>query len=282
MSENEKVIDVEVVEEAVNPDVYFKMIKDMKHTTSDEDLDKFYDSSLLLLEKYRKLGQKAMLRKLMFIVDCIPKERELVKKGIDVFIYRDDIEEYINSVENKVVKIIELKNYPREIPDELVPTIDETRDIFDEYFVLFTDFTGKIERKVEADRRAKDPILFGAFMDSRNNNLNDRLYYLGDWEDEYCDLTLEKLVEAKGKDILKTIGTPTTKDELVEECRRYLNPSSSASIDNNNYIAYNNISYTTSSSTYTTPPVSITVQAPVKEKPGFFNKIRSFFGNKNE
>ena len=282
MSENEKVIDVEVVEEAVNPDVYFKMIKDMKHTTSDEDLDKFYDSSLLLLEKYRKLGQKAMLRKLMFIVDCIPKERELVKKGIDVFIYRDDIEEYINSVENKVVKIIELKNYPREIPDELVPTIDETRDIFDEYFVLFTDFTVKIERKVEADRRAKDPILFGAFMDSRNNNLNDRLYYLGDWEDEYCDLTLEKLVEAKGKDILKTIGTPTTKDELVEECRRYLNPLSSASIDNNNYIAYNNISYTTSSSTYTTPPVSITVQAPVKEKPGFFNKIRSFFGNKNE
>lgn len=282
MSENEKVIDVEVVEEAVNPDVYFKMIKDMKHTTSDEDLDKFYDSSLLLLEKYRKLGQKAMLRKLMFIVDCIPKERELVKKGIDVFIYRDDIEEYINSVENKVVKIIELKNYPREIPDELIPTIDETRDIFDEYFVLFTDFTGKIERKVEADRRAKDPILFGAFIDSRNNNLNDRLYYLGDWEDEYCDLTLEKLVEAKGKDILKTIGTPTTKDELVEECRRYLNPSSSASTDNNNYIAYNNISYMTSSSTYTTPPVSITVQAPAKEKPGFFNKIRSFFGNKNE
>ena len=282
MSENEKVIDVEVVEEAVNPDMYFKMIKDMKHTTSDEDLDKFYDSSLLLLEKYKKLGQKAMLRKLMFIVDCIPKERELVKKGIDVFIYRDDIEEYINSVENKVVKIIELKNYPREIPDELVPTIDETRDIFDEYFVLFTDFTGKIERKVEADRRAKDPILFGAFMDSRNNNLNDRLYYLGDWEDEYCDLTLEKLVEAKGKDILKTIGTPTTKEELVEECRRYLNPSSSASTDSNNYIAYNNISYTTSSSTYTTPPVSITVQAPVKEKPGFFNKIRSFFGNKNE
>ena len=100
-----------------------------------------------------------MLRKLMFIVDCIPKERELLKLGYDIFIYKDDIEEYINSVQNKVIKIIELKNYSREIPDELVDTIERTRDIFNgNFYVLFTDYTGKEERRVEKERREKDPL----------------------------------------------------------------------------------------------------------------------------
>ena len=250
-------------ENLITPDEYFNKVKEMKQKTSDEALDRFFDNSLMLLEKYKKLGQIQMMKKLMFVIDCIPKERELVKKGIDVFIYKDDIEDFINSVESKVVKIIELKNYPREIPDELIPVIEDTKEIFDEFFVLFTDYTGKVERKVQAERRSKDPILFGAFM--KNSLLNDRFYYIGDWEDEYCDLTLEKLLEKQGNDIAHSIGTPTNKEELIEECKRLLESKTK-----DGWAVRENISYVEPISA-----VSKTINLPTK-KPGFFKRIKNY------
>lgn len=207
---------------AIEPAKYFEVVKEKKNQNTDEVLDKFYESCIVLLDKYRKTGQELSMRKLMFIINCIPKERELLKLGYDIFIYKDDIEEYINSVRNKVIKIIELKNYSREIPDELVDTIEQTKDIFNgNFYVLFTDYTGKEERRVEKARREKDPILFGVFKQDRE--LNDRFYYLGDWEDEYCDLTLEKLINERSTDIVNTIRTPINADELMEECNRLVN-----------------------------------------------------------
>ena len=135
----------------ITPAEYFEQLKQLKHENTNESLDTFYDASLALMKKYKLLGQKKMIRKLMFIVNCIPKEKQLLDMGINTFIYKDDIEEYINTVDKKVVKIIELENYPRDIPDELIPIIQTTQDIFDEYFVLFTDYTGKVERQVEKE-----------------------------------------------------------------------------------------------------------------------------------
>lgn len=37
--------------------------------------------------------------------------------------------------------------------------------------------------------KAKDPILFGVIQGSR------KLYFIGDWIDDYCDLTLEKMMK---------------------------------------------------------------------------------------
>lgn len=204
--------------EQVTPNEYFETIKSLKKENTDEKLDNFYAASLLLLEKYKRLNQVETMKKLMFIIDTIPKERELLKIGINIFIYKDDIEEYINNVVNKTVKIIELERYPREIPDELVPIIEKTRNIFDQFYILFTDYTGKVERKVEKERRDRDPILFGVFKN--NSQMNDRFYYLGDWIDEYCDLTLEKLLAEQGEDIAKIIDTPMNKEELIDECLR--------------------------------------------------------------
>jgi len=161
------------------------------------------------------------MRKLLFHLDCIEKEREIVKMGITTFIYRDDIEEYIDTVAKDTVKIIELENYEREIPDEIVEIIGRVRDKFDQLYIVFTDYTGKVERQVQKERRAKDPILFGAFQNQTSRTVIDRFNYLGDWEDEYCDLTLDKMVnetEKAGKrNIVKTISTPADIQELKEQ-----------------------------------------------------------------
>lgn len=51
---------------------------------------------------------------------------------------------------------------------------------------------GKEERKIAAEKKDKDPILFGTFQDRKQKVCVDRFYYLGDWVDEYCDLTLDQ------------------------------------------------------------------------------------------
>ena len=161
-----------------------------------------------------------------------------------------------------------------EIPDDLVETITKTKDLFDEFYVVFTDYTGKEERKVEKERRDKDPILFGVFKNSVN--VSDRFYFLGDWVDEYCDLTLDKMVEEykakKGKDIVVTTEIPATSEELLERLKSY-------KIDDkkgNGFIISLNEAEATPTSREL--PVSSFKFEPSKdEKPSFFKKIRSVF-----
>lgn len=245
------------VESELTPWQYFEVIKDRKHHITDDELIRVYDNCLELLNKYKITGQKKGMQKLMFHLECIEKEREIVKMGIDTFIYRDDIEEYIDTVVKDTVKIIELENYEREIPDEIVEVIATVKDKFDQLYVVFTDYTGKVERQVEKERREKDPILFGTFENQNNRTVIDRFYYLGDWEDEYCDLTLDKMVnetEKAGKrNIVKTISTPEDLKELKDQL-------SHLSEVNGNFII-----------------------TQVQKKQGFFANIKTFFtGKRNE
>lgn len=205
----------------LSPSEYFDQVKERKTQITDMELQKVYDNCLELLNKYKITGQKKGMRKLMFHLECIEKEREIVKMGINTFIYRDNIEEHIDNVAKDTVKIIELENYEREIPDDIVELIGQVKDKFDQLYIVFTDYTGKVERQIERERREKDPILFGTFQNQSSRTVIDRFYYLGDWEDEYCDLTLDKMVnetEKAGKrNIVKTISTPADIEELKQQ-----------------------------------------------------------------
>lgn len=236
----------------ITPTEYFENLKAKKQTITDENLQKYYDNCLKLVSKYNITGQTKGLRKLIFHTKTIEKERELVKLGINQFIYRDDVEDYIDNVASKVVKIIELENYEREIPDEIVETISMTKDIFNQMYVVFTDYTGKVEKQIEKERRDKDPILFGTFQDRQTRTVVDRFYFLGDWEDDYCDLTLDKMVkeykQKKGKDIIFDFNTPVDIDEIVKQLN---------AMDQDNRLTIN----------------------PTKKKKSFFDKVRSVIKN---
>lgn len=211
----------------LTPQEYFDAMKDKKNTVTSEDLKKIYENCLELANKYRITGQIRGLRKILFCMESIEKEQQLVDMGITTFIYKDDIDFYIDTVANtrsrseRPIKIIELERYEREIPDEIVDVIDKTKELFDQMYVVYTDYTGKEERKIEAEKKQKDPILFGTFQNREKKVCIDRFYYLGDWVDEFCDLTLDKMInetEKLGRNIVRTITTP--KD--VEELREYI------------------------------------------------------------
>ncbi len=200
------------------PDQYFQLIKSKRQSVTDKDLQRIYDNCLELLGKFIKTRQVKAARKLIFHIECLEKEHLIVKSGINTFIYRDDIEEYIDNIAKDVVKIIELENYEREIPDEICGVVEQFRDVFNHFYVLFTDYTGKVERQVEQERRSTDPILFGTFQDDKTQTVVDRFYYLGDWEDEFCDLTLDKMLgeikEATERNASYKIASPNNLTEL--------------------------------------------------------------------
>ena len=205
----------------MTPSQYFENLKERRNKVTDADLVKFYDNAMIILNKYRITGQIEGMKKLMFHIDAVEKERELVKMGIDTFVYLEDVEEYIDEVAKNAIKIIELERYERDIPDEVVGVIEKTKHLFTRFYVVFTDYTGRVERKVAKERRDKDPILFGTFKDLGSQDPPEKFYFIADWEDAYCDLTLAKMVsevkEANGKDIAITISTPTEMAELKKQ-----------------------------------------------------------------
>lgn len=241
--------------EKITAQEYFDTIKDKKIITTDEELQKYYDNADKLIQKAMITNQTEQAKKLLFHLETIEKERELIKMGINTFIYKDDIEEFIDNVAKNTVKIIELERYEREIPDEAAELINQTKDIFDKFYIIFTDYTGKVERKALEERaKEKDPILFGTFQDEDTRVLIDRFYFIADWEDEYCDLTLDKMVaqmKNSNKSIEHKISTPLT----VNEIREQLN---SLKKKNDNIYVINN------------------TENKLEKSKGFFSKIKTF------
>ena len=171
--------------DTITPSQYFENLKNAKQTITTDALKNSYSIFIKLAEKYAELGQTEFktesLKKIDFLVDVLSKEEKLIEIGVTTFIYKDVIEDYIENIADKTVKIIEMSRYMRKIPDDLVEVVDKTKELFDEFYVVFTDYTGQEERKVEKERRDKDPILFGAFKNG--SNVSDRFYFLGDWVD---------------------------------------------------------------------------------------------------
>lgn len=243
----------------LDPEVYFKNIKDRVKTNTDENLKKLYDILTVQIDKAFKLKQNKLLQKLLFTFDVLEKEKKLFDIGIKTFVYRTDIDTYINKIEKNVVKIIDLKSYPREIPDKVAEIVVKLQDeqIFDEYYIVFTDYIGEVESQVKEERRRKDPILFGIFKtEAYGRQLHDRFYYIADWEDEFCDLTLVKMVDTMAKKGIQ-IERPVYVDEVnIDAIREYTN----SLIDKNN---------------------AIMLQPKKQKKKSFFDKINVFKRSEN-
>lgn len=200
------------VEALLTPTEYFDMLKGKRQEADKESIQQMYDAACKLMRKYQVTGQRSGAQKLYKFAQVCEKELQAIEFGVTTYVNRKDLDEYISNIASKQVVIIELENYERDIPDELVDQISKFREhhIFDAYYVLFTDYTGGERKKVETARREKDPILFGAMMIGKQ--INSRLYYIGSWTDEYCDLTLDKMVAEFSKKNLNSPAIPITKE----------------------------------------------------------------------
>lgn len=188
----------------VTPDEFFDTIKKEQVEVTEDYLNNYYNSVIKLISKYKITKQTIALRQLIFLHDCIKRERELIKLGFNKIVYRESIEKF-KQIAPKGIILVDIDKYTRDIPDDIVDKIQQTNSIFDDYIILTTDYTNEITRTVENINRSKDPILFGVFYENAGSDnrsrriVNERFYFVGDWIDEFCDLTLDKFVETLSK-----------------------------------------------------------------------------------
>lgn len=211
--------------ESMSPTEFFNMVKSNKEaSTLDAELERYYTKVLKMLDKAIKTGQKRQVALLRQHYDTVVREQEIRAMGIDTFVYTTDVETYIKKVKNRVVKLADLEDYPREVPDDVVTVIEQVQGKFDRLIVMFTDYTDALGQEIAKAERDKDPILFGVFIDEVQEYVSERMYYLADWEDEYCDLTLDQLVK-ENKDITNTdivyYSETANADELLSLAESY-------------------------------------------------------------
>lgn len=185
------------------PKIYFDLIKSKLSVIDKEILNDKLMKLASLVVNAKDLGQHALYEDLSKKILLTAKEQELSVCGISHVIPRAVVTKYQHKVKSPSVHLSSLESYSRPIPVEPSLIIKKYKDlnVFDRYEVLYLEYREKMDvgDKVVAEPsvqksnkekiKEKDPILFGIIdLDP------SKMYYITDWIDEYCDLTLEKLV----------------------------------------------------------------------------------------
>ena len=216
MANSNEIIETEIIDKEGNvqkvpitPAEYFESIKNKMENETKANLMNLYKVALKNLKKFMITGQTPAAKIVYSKCKALEKEVELMDHGITTFINRDIIDKYIDDVADDCVVVIELRNYERNIPDDIIDKVADTKEIFDDFYIVFTDYTGEKRAKVAKERRDKDPILFGNIFE--DGKPSKKMYFIGDWVDEYCDLTLDKMMNA-----LKESGYADDVDHIVD------------------------------------------------------------------
>lgn len=178
----------------ISATLLFKFVKSKLTKLQQQELKKRLSKLASLLKYSEEMQQWAVYEESAKKILEITREQEADLLGIDKFVMKKDVEKFIYSVREKIVKLKEFSEFPRIVPVRVQKRLKElqVKGLFDEYWILYTDLTAPAEEIKSNKQRIKekDPILFGKF-----NNVPDKLYYIADWIDEYCDLTFDKLTD---------------------------------------------------------------------------------------
>jgi len=185
----------------ISAELYFKyskkkfgMLENMKLKSRLQKLEKAFYKAV-------ENGQEFLGEKLMNELARETRESTLYAKGIKMFIERDDLMKFKYKIKDGHISDTKLKDYTRVIPKDVLAKKEKVKDVFDD-FVIFHYYNEDLEKKVEKKQKMsseekskmRDPILFGIIKET------NRLYFIADWEDEYCDLRFEEIVDVIGKE----------------------------------------------------------------------------------
>lgn len=155
----------------------------------------------LAMEQAEQAGQTALLEKLKKGLMTCRNETQLVAIDSRKYITEADLVRFIKQAK-KGLRLDWIGNFIRMIPPDILDRKIKMDGlgIFDNYVVLHYDPSKKSWAETQAEIAARrDPILFGLMSGSRN------LYFVGDWVDEKCDLTLEQIVDQLGSSVVQEI-----------------------------------------------------------------------------
>lgn len=235
--------------ESANIQKCFHELKSSSVFVDEQTLEEYKANIAKLAENYEKLGQYVAGAKHRWLVKLVDKEKQLLELGINQCLYKSDLADIAEKHPSRAIKFCSLVDYPRVIPSDVAERISKVQGIFDDIVIMYTDHTRKAQTNTV--RKRTDPIAFGMFTakltvtsptssDGSNATAiggpyigavtnatstvranHERMYFIGDWEDEFCDLTLERLAvesEAMNKVLRRiNIGAPVKISQRVAE-----------------------------------------------------------------
>lgn len=163
-----------------------------------------------LLKQCDVMGQTSMKEKLFQNIIINKYESILYAHGYTKLITEEKLVEFVKKSE-KGLSLTYIDNYTKIIPLDITQKVIEANklEVFDNYCILHYDPDKKSYQQTQEDikkenQKRRDPILFGMIKNS------NKLYYIGDWVDDYCDLTFDKIIDTMGKELIE-------KDYLVDK-----------------------------------------------------------------
>lgn len=170
----------------------------------------FYTNAI---ETAKENGQIAFLEILRDKKDGVLAEAKLLEVGEIKYVTEEDVVKFYKKANlgNKMLKLTWMKNYARMIPEEVIAEKKkyDASELFDNYVILHFDKHDNSTKMTKAEvEKAKDPILFGVLKGTRN------LYFIGDWIDEYCDLTLDKFLSILEMEEARKLSEDSMKEGL--------------------------------------------------------------------
>lgn len=149
-----------------------------------------------LVDRATVAGQTSLVKQLELEREIRKFESALFAKGMKRYISEAQLLKFVQGCERGLC-LDWVQHFARVIPKEIVDAkvkCDEA-GLFDNYVVLHFDPDEKAttpQDRAAAAAKRRNPILFGVMRGSR------KLYFVGDWKDELCDLTLQQVVDKLG------------------------------------------------------------------------------------
>jgi len=182
---------------------FFTSIKESVKEFNPNEINEILAKYETVLTNAQDNNQIALIEKIKDYAKTLKYELVLSTSKFNKFLTEKDIVDFHNiaSVHEKYrtgLCLTYIKNFVKVIPNEVTEIKKEADklNVFDNYVILHYDYSGKAVEKTKAEKeKEKDPIIFGVISGSKN------LYFIGDWVDEYCDLTLDVLIKKLGKEV---------------------------------------------------------------------------------
>lgn len=193
----------------VSPAVYFRFVKSKMSAMQLDDLKVRVSSLRYLLDGADLMGQQALIEELERQLVTLFRHQEAAAAGFSRFVPGKYIHGYISKLNQSTVEFKPLDKFPRPIPKFAQVKIKQAKDLrlFDEYHILFNNLLRDNLKTTKEKIKEKDPIVFGRIMSDPDNYI-----FIIDWVDEYCDITLDKIVAIMGKDTVLDIPPLKEKD----------------------------------------------------------------------
>lgn len=184
----------------IAPELYFKYVKSkfgiLDGMRIRGRLKRLEKAALNAIEN----GQEMMSEKFMREISRETRESVLYAKGFKHFIEREDLVKFKQKIREGHISDTLFKNFMRVIPKDILAKKKKAEPLFDD-FVIYHYYNEDAQKKIEKKQKLtpsehqamRDPVLFGIIKET------NRLYFIADWDDEFCDLSFEELVDKIGK-----------------------------------------------------------------------------------